>query len=37
MSKLKKIVEELRETKGTELEAVDKGVVNFSDIPGLSK
>ena len=37
MSKLKKIVEELRESKSTELEAVDKGIANFSDVPGMSK
>ena len=36
-SKLRKLVDELKENNGTELEAVDKGIVNFSDIPGLCK
>ena len=37
MSKLKRLVEELKNTNGTELEAPDKGVVHFGDIPGICK
>lgn len=37
MSKLKKIVDEVRESKGTEIDLVDKGIVNFSEVPGLRK
>lgn len=37
MSKLKKVVDELRESKGTEIDLVDKGIVNFADVPGLCK
>ena len=36
-SKLKKVAEELRESKGTELDAVDKGLSNLQDIPGVCK
>ena len=36
-SKLRKIVDDVKESNGTEFEAVDKGIVNFSDIPGLCK
>ena len=35
MSKLKKIVDELKD--GTEIDVVDKGIVNFVDVPGLCK
>lgn len=37
MSKLKKIVDEVRESKGTEIDLVDKGIGNFSEVPGLRK
>lgn len=33
----KKAVDELREHGGTELELVDRNLVNFSDVPGLCK
>jgi hypothetical protein len=35
MSKFKKIVDEARQTNATEIDLVDKGVVNFTDVPGL--
>lgn len=35
MSKLKKIVEELKATGSTELDAASKGLANFTDVPGI--
>ena len=35
MSKIKKIVDELKEHGSTELELVDKSIVNILDIPGI--
>lgn len=37
MSKLKKIVDEVRDSKGTEIDLVDKGINNFAEVPGLRK
>ena len=37
MSKLKKIVEDTRDHGGFEMDAVDKGIANFSDVPGICK
>jgi hypothetical protein len=37
MSKLKKIVDEVKQTNGTEIDLVDKGIVNLADVPGLRK
>ncbi|XP_041371456.1 ras suppressor protein 1-like [Gigantopelta aegis] len=34
-AKLKKIVEESRDTKNPELDLVDRGIVSFSEVPGL--
>jgi len=35
MSKLKKYVEENKNTKNTDLEIIDRGVSNLTDAPGL--
>ena len=37
MSKLKRVVEETRDNGGLEMDAVDKGIVNFTDVPGICK
>ncbi len=37
MSKLKRYVDELKESKSNELEIIDKGIVNFQDVPGICK
>lgn len=37
MSKLKKYVEENKNTKSAELEIIDRGVSNLTDAPGLCK
>ena len=36
-SKLKKVVDESRETNNPELDLGDRGIVNIVDVPGLSK
>ena len=35
MSKVRKVIEEVRQSNGTEIDLVDKGIVNITDIPGL--
>ena len=35
MSKLKKLVDEVKDNNSTEIDLVDKGIVNFVDVPGL--
>jgi hypothetical protein len=35
MSKLKKIVEEVKEHGSTELDVIDKGITNLLDVPGI--
>ncbi len=35
MSKLKRYVDEMREHGSNELEIIDKGIVNFTDVPGI--
>lgn len=37
MSKLRKIIDEAKETKNPELDLVDKGITSFDEIPGLCK
>lgn len=37
MSKIKKVLEEARETQNRELDLVDKSVVSFDEMPGLCK
>lgn len=37
MSKLKKYVEESKNTKNPDLEIIDRGVSNLADNPGLCK
>jgi len=37
MSKVRKVIEEVRQNNGTEVDLVDKGIVNISDVPGLCK
>ena len=37
MSKLKKQVAEVKESNGTELDVIDKGIINILDIPGICK
>lgn len=37
MSKVKKIIEEAKESKNPELDLVDKGITSFDEIPGLCK
>ena len=36
-AKLKKIVEESRDTKNPELDLVDRGIANLAEVPGFSK
>lgn len=37
MSKVKKVLEEARETQNRELDLVDKSVASFDEMPGLCK
>jgi len=37
MSKVRRIIDEVRQTNGTEIDLVDKGIVNITDVPGLCK
>ena len=37
MSKFKKYLDDLIEHKGTEMELIEKGIVNLSDIPNIRK
>jgi len=37
MSKFKKLVEEVRQANGNEIDLVDKSIASFSDVPGLCK
>ena len=37
MSKLRKIIDEAKESKNPELDLVDKGISSFDEIPGLRK
>ena len=37
MSKLKKYIEECKNQKNTELEAIDKGVADLTDAPALCR
>ena len=35
MAKLKRYVDEMREHGSNELEIIDRGIVNFQDVPGI--
>ena len=37
MSKLKKLVEDVRQANGNEIDLVDKSIASFSEVPGLRK
>jgi len=37
MSKVRKIIDDVRQNNGTEIDLVDKGIVNLTDAPGLCK
>jgi len=37
MSKARKIIEDVRQSNGTEVDLVDKGIVNITEVPGLCK
>jgi len=37
MSKARKIIDDIRQNNGTEIDLVDKGIVNLMDAPGLCK
>lgn len=37
MSKVRKLIEEAKESKNPELELVDKGISSFDEIPGIRK
>ena len=37
MTKVKKIIDEAKETKNPELDLADKGLLSFDEIPGLCK
>ena len=37
MSKVRKVVDDTRQNNGTEIDLVDKGIVNLTEVPGLCK
>jgi len=37
MSKVRKIIDDVRQNNGTEIDLVDKAIVNLTDAPGLCK
>jgi len=37
MSKVRKIIDDVRQNNGTEVDLVDKGIVNLTEAPGLCK
>ena len=37
MSKVKRIIDDVRQNNGTEIDLVDKGIVNLTEPPGLCK